>query len=196
MSKQCYFCGIIGDLWRMDGSYAGFCGLNRRKCLWKLSVILSIESFRSENEDEDQYEFCPREVCYFVFFIVFVFTWFATLDWKLSVWRSLSCLPFKRVFKEKISCWYRNNSVYGWHTWRKRRLTDFWGVGNTKITSLFRFREDDFSSKFRCRRAADMYNEFLACVTCHGQLRMRSLTEQTNSHSISFLFSDLKLSNN
>ena len=42
-----------------------------------------------------------------------------------------------------------------------------------------RSREDDFSSKFRCRRAAD--NDFPACVTCHGQLRMRSMTRQTNS---------------
>ena len=41
-----------------------------------------------------------------------------------------------------------------------------------------RSREDDFSSKFRCRRVAD--NDFPACVTSHGKLRMRIMTRQTN----------------
>ena len=50
---------------------------------------------------------------------------------------------------------------------------------------------DDFSSKFRCRRGAD---EFPACVTCHGQLRMRTMTKQRNSCSSSFSFCELKLS--
>ena len=55
-----------------------------------------------------------------------------------------------------------------------------------------RSREDDFSSKFRSRRAAD--NEFPTCETCHGQLRMRIMTKQTNSYSSSFSFSNLRLS--
>ena len=40
---------------------------------------------------------------------------------------------------------------------------------------------EDVSSKFRCRQAVD--NEFSTCVTCHGQLRMRTMTQQTNSYS-------------
>ena len=51
-----------------------------------------------------------------------------------------------------------------------------------------RSREDDFSSKFRCRRPGD--NEFSTCVTCHGQLRMRTMIKQTNSYSSWFLFLD------
>ena len=49
---------------------------------------------------------------------------------------------------------------------------------------------DDFSSKFRCRRAAD---EFPARLTRHGQ-RRRGPVKQTNSCSSSFSFLDLKLS--
>ena len=52
--------------------------------------------------------------------------------------------------------------------------------------------EDDFSSKCRCPRAAD--KEFPVCVTCCGQLHMRTVTKQTNSYSSSFSISDLKLS--
>jgi len=55
-----------------------------------------------------------------------------------------------------------------------------------------RSREDDFSSKCRCPRAAD--KEFPVCVTCCGQLHMRTVTKQTNSYSSSFSISDLKLS--
>ena len=53
------------------------------------------------------------------------------------------------------------------------------------------FSSNDFSLKFCCRRAAD--NEFPACVTCHGQQRMRSKTKDTKSFSSSFSISDLKL---
>ena len=52
-------------------------------------------------------------------------------------------------------------------------------------------RGDDFTSKFLCGRAG--VNEFPACVTCHGQLCIRTMTKQTNSYS-SF-FSELKLRN-
>lgn len=38
-------------------------------------------------------------------------------------------------------------------------------------------RVNDFSSKFRRRRAADI--EFPTCVKCHGQLRLRTKTKQT-----------------
>ena len=55
-----------------------------------------------------------------------------------------------------------------------------------------RSHEDDFSSKFRCQRAAD--NEFPTCVTCHEQLRTRIMTKQTNSYLSSVSFSNLKLS--
>ena len=41
--------------------------------------------------------------------------------------------------------------------------------------------------------AAD--NQFLACITCPGQLLMWIKTKQTNSNSSLFSFSDLKLSN-
>ena len=56
-----------------------------------------------------------------------------------------------------------------------------------------RSREDDFSSKFRCRRATD--NDFPTRVTCHGQQRTWTRTKQTNSYSSSSSFSDLELSN-
>ena len=55
-----------------------------------------------------------------------------------------------------------------------------------------RFRGDDFSSNFRCRRAAD--NESPFCVTCHGLLHMQTMTKQTKSYASLFPFSDLKLS--
>ena len=42
----------------------------------------------------------------------------------------------------------------------------------------FRSREDEVSSKSRCQRVAN--NEFPACVTGHGQLRVRTMTKQTN----------------
>lgn len=32
----------------------------------------TLESFRSGNENEDEHEFCPLEVRYFVFVLVFV----------------------------------------------------------------------------------------------------------------------------
>ena len=41
-------------------------------------------------------------------------------------------------------------------------------------------RENDFSSKFRCRRATD--NDFPPCVTSHGKLRMGIMTRQANSN--------------
>lgn len=44
------------------------------------------------------------------------------------------------------------------HTWQRRCL-NFWRVGSTKL--IF--------EKFSCRQATD---EFPACVTCQGQLRM------------------------
>ena len=76
--------------------------------------------------------------------------------------------------------------------WTKKtswRLSTCWKY----ITDLCKshLRVDDFWSKFRCRRAAD---EFPACFTRHGQLRMRTKTKQTNSCSFSFSFMDLKLS--
>ena len=52
--------------------------------------------------------------------------------------------------------------------------------------------EGDLSLKFRCRLVA-VDNEIPACVTCHGQLRMWTQTNQTNSHSPSFSFWDLEL---
>ena len=50
-----------------------------------------------------------------------------------------------------------------------------------------------FPLKFRCRRAAE--REFLACVTCHGQLRMCIMNKRKNLYSSWFSFLDLKLSN-
>ena len=38
------------------------------------------ESFRSENENEDKYELCPRESWHFIFVLVFVLTLCFTLD--------------------------------------------------------------------------------------------------------------------
>ena len=52
-------------------------------------------------------------------------------------------------------------------------------------------REDNFSSKFRCQWVAD--NEFPACVTCHGQTCMQTMTKQTKSSSSSFSLPHLKL---
>ena len=53
-----------------------------------------------------------------------------------------------------------------------------------------RFRGDDFSAKFRCRRPAD--NKFSVCVTCHGLVLIWTTTTQTNTSSSSFLFSGCK----
>ena len=44
-----------------------------------------------------------------------------------------------------------------------------------------RSREKDFFSNSRC-------NEIPTCVTCHIQLRMRTMTMQGNSYSSSFSF--------
>ena len=44
------------------------------------SFLFKLESFRAENESEDEYEFCPREVWYFVFVLVFALTLFVILD--------------------------------------------------------------------------------------------------------------------
>ena len=52
-------------------------------------------------------------------------------------------------------------------------------------------RENDFSSQFRCRGAAD--NNFPACVTCGRQLRMRTMINQRNPYSSSISFLHLKL---
>ena len=62
---------------------------------------------------------------------------------------------------------------------------------NTHICKS-RSREDDFSSKFHCQRPAD--HELPACISCHGQLRMRTMTLQTNSYLSSFSLSDPRLS--
>ena len=63
--------------------------------------------------------------------------------------------------------------------------------GQNSLSYQYLSRGDDFSSRFLCGQAA--VNEFPACVTCHGQLCMRTMTKQTNSYSS--LFSDLKLRN-
>lgn len=42
-------------------------------------------------------------------------------------------------------------------------------------------RQEDFSFKFCCRLTA--YNTFPACVTCHGQLRMRTTRKQEHLYS-------------
>ena len=39
-----------------------------------------LQSLRSENDNEDEYEFCPREVWYFVFALVLVSTQFVSFD--------------------------------------------------------------------------------------------------------------------
>ena len=43
------------------------------------------------------------------------------------------------------------------------------------------------------RQTAD--DEFPTCVTWHGRLRIQTMAKQTNPHSSSFSFSDVKLSN-
>ena len=37
-------------------------------------TISLLQSFKSENENDDEYEYSPREVWYFVFVLVFVLT--------------------------------------------------------------------------------------------------------------------------
>ena len=135
------------------------------KKITKLTLSLALGSSTSENEDE--YEFCSREVWYFVFFV---------LELENNQFRVLYA-AYLRVFKGK----------------------KFWddALDEEDVKIIFdlwksRFRGDDFSSKFRCRRAVG--DEFLACVTSHGLLKIRTKTKQTNSYLSSFSFSDLKLS--
>lgn len=75
---------------------------------------------------------------------------------------------------KKTSKWFLMSWRYKPHLWKSRS------------------RRDDFSSQFRCRRAVG--DEFLACVTCHGPLKTRTMSKQTNSYLSSLSFSDLKLS--
>ena len=56
-----------------------------------LSASFKLESFRSVNVNEDEYEFCPREVWCFVFALVFELTQFVTLEWKQPVSRCFPC---------------------------------------------------------------------------------------------------------
>lgn len=63
------------------------------------------------------------------------------------------------------------------HTVDEEKVSMIFDEHNTYICKS-RSREDDFSSKFRCRRPAD--NELLACASCHVQLRMQTMTLQTN----------------
>ena len=97
--------------------------------LWNI-----VESLRSENDNEDDYEFCPREVCYFVFALVLVSTQFVSFDWKKKKQKktgSRSSPWFFTCFQGKNSCYDRKNAVWGWHTWWRRRLNDFSRVGRT-----------------------------------------------------------------
>ena len=57
------------------------------------------------------------------------------------------------------------------------KIFDELEVQNSPFKS--RYRGDDFSSKFHCRRVAD--DEFPACVTCHGLLHLRTMSKQINS---------------
>ena len=84
---------------------------------------------------------------------------------------------------------YMDDTLHG----GRRPLDVFLMSWKYKHICKSRSQEGDFFSKFRCRRAAD--NEFSSYVTCHGQLRMRTMTKQTNSQSSLFSFSDLKLPN-
>ena len=84
---------------------------------------------------------------------------------------------FLRVFKE-------NNFVL------RQQKCCVWMTHMTKKTSWW-FLIIKLAHKFRCRRVAD--DEFPACVTCHGLLRM---TKQTKSYSSSFSFSGLRLLSN
>ena len=52
-----------------------------------------------------------------------------------------------------------------------------------------RSRDHDFTSKFRCRRAADEFPPALHVTD------MQTMNKQTNSYSSSFSFWDLKLAN-
>ena len=63
------------------------------------------------------------------------------------------------------------------HTVDEEDVSMIFDEHNTHICKS-RSREDDFSSKFRCRRPAD--NELLAYASCHVQLRMQTMTLQTN----------------
>ena len=119
-------------------------------------------------------KFCPREVWYFVFLV---------LELENNQFGVLYA-SFLRVFKEKnsgITHLTKTTSKLFLMSWNYK--THLWKS---------RFRGDDFSSKFRYRRAVG--DEFLAYVTSHGLLKIRTMTKQTNSCLSSFSFSDLKLS--
>ena len=75
---------------------------------------------------------------------------------------------------------------------RSGTLFSFWSSKYKTHLCKSRSLVNDFSPKFCGRSVAD--NEFPACDTCYGQLRMRTMSEQTNQYSSSLSFLDLKLS--
>ena len=65
--------------------------------LWNI-----VESLRSGNDNEDEYEFCPREVWYFVFALVLVSTQFVSFDWKKKNRFAFFTLVFYVLSREKF----------------------------------------------------------------------------------------------
>ena len=85
---------------------------------WKISVLHVRYAHKNR---EDEYEFCPREVwCPVRPRLAFLLSCSLILSLKIGNNQvRVLYAGFLRVFKEK-------NAVYGWHTWRRRRLDDFW----------------------------------------------------------------------
>ena len=130
-----------------------------------------LESLRSKNENEDEYELCPSEVWYFAVVLAFALkSNFALFTLFFSV----------RVFEGK------NGLLYLWRTYFKKK-TFWWLLMSWKQKIHIcksRSREDTFSKNLLCRRAT--HNEFPAYVTRHGQLCTWNMTKQSNSRSPSF----------
>ena len=81
---------------------------------------------------------------------------------------------------------------YGWHTWRRRHLDDFWWVGSTNLTFLNLVL--DFSSEFRSRR---LFLRISLSTSSRQQISRLHYMSRTTAHAYcsSFSFSHLKFSN-
>ena len=150
---------------------------------WLHESFYTLESFRSENENEDEYEFC----------LVFCFNpcLRAHLRWNLRL-KTTSFAVFTLPFFFFFSCFHVFAStaimlsVNHWPNSRRKRQ---WVFMSWKYKShLSKSRSHDCGLIFlKISLSTSGRNAFPACVTHHRQLRKRTLTKQTNSFSSSFV---------
>ena len=94
------------------------------------------------------------------------------------------CILFCFNVFSKQNCYNHNNALYGWHTWWRRCLNDFWLVASTKIS---------FAPKILL--SASEPDKFSTCIMHATDNYMQTMTcKQTNWQSSSFCFLYTKLS--